>query len=151
MQGAAAWHSIDGDITAYVDACQPGHRFREHGLCACGIDTSVVGNYTVSFFISDPRIPDGPSVTRTIVVHQACGAEEALCSDRTCSVLCVSGELVSTSNQQPMIYFPSWQHPHVQLTQGDSYVFCGSGEEAVQGDNACEEGVGSFLLLLLHS
>ena len=144
MQGAEAWHPIDGDITPYVDACQPEHRFMDLGICACGVNTSVVGNYTVSFFISDPRLPSGPSVTRTIVVHQACGSEEVLCSDLTCSMQCVSGELATTHNHQPMIYFPSWQQPHVYVPQGVPYSFCWIGEEAVHGDRVCEQGVGFF-------
>lgn len=154
MQGVTAWHSIDGDLTSYVDACQSHYRFSVHGLCACGVDTSVLGNYTVSFFISDPRMPSGPSVTRTIIVHPVCGPEQVLCNDLTCSIsiLCASGVLdIAASNSPPVLYFPTWQHQHVYVPQGAPYVFCHSGEDALQGDHACEQGVDSPSCCCHHS
>lgn len=145
MQGAAARHTVDGDLSSYVDTCQPGSR---DALCACNLDTSVVGNNSVTYFISNPRLPSGASVTRTIVVYPVCLADEDICADLTCSSACVAGVLnTAGSNTSPTIFFPDWQQHTMHVAQGTDFTFCGAGNDHYQQDvNLCEPGIAQWLL-----
>ena len=79
MQGATGFHPQDGDLSAYIEACTAGYRVVQFGIAACGLDVHTPGNYSISFFLSQSlSMPSNP-VTRTVVVHPSCPADERLC------------------------------------------------------------------------
>lgn len=130
MQGATASHPTDGDLSLHIDACKPGFRFSVYGLAACGIDTSVVGNHTVSFFLSDASLSVVSTVvTRVVVVPPVCAAEERLCSDGStlsCSTsgICPHGTPANAQleNSAPSLRFRSGQQGTVYVPGARSTV-----------------------------
>ena len=52
-RGATAVDPVDGDVSAEVDACKLYATFADFGIQACGIDTAVPGQYTVTFRYDD--------------------------------------------------------------------------------------------------
>lgn len=133
VQGASASHPVDGDLTTLVDACSPGHRVSVHGLAACSIDISTVGNYTASFFLSDASLTVSSNVvSRTVVVHPACIAPEVLCSDNKCSTggFCFDGTPTQQeANSPPEISFIRGQLQSVYVPRGVPYMFCNATSE----------------------
>ena len=101
-QGATAFDTVDGDLTPWVQACAPGFHFSEHGLQGCGIDTSVVGDYTVTFSILGSASTEVISVSRIVRVLAQCPEQEDLCSDGTCSEdgVCELGLYEPTTQQR---------------------------------------------------
>lgn len=146
MQGATATHPTDGDLSALLDACSPGHRLTTHGLTACSIDTSTLGNYTVQFFLSDATLTISSNiVTRTIVVHPACAESEQLCSDNTCSTggFCFDGTpTAQAQNSPPTLAFSAGDPQAIYVPRGTAYGFCNTTSEASTsaGGFLCEAG-----------
>jgi hypothetical protein len=68
--GADAHSPIEGDLTWALMACKDGFAFLQYGLRACGLDTSVVGSYNITFFIvhGSSRV----EVRRTLWVLEEC-------------------------------------------------------------------------------
>lgn len=67
-RGVAAHDPVEGDVSAFVDACVPGYSFALYGLTLCGIDTSVPEEYTVTFSIVDSASSQRVAVSRTVAV-----------------------------------------------------------------------------------
>lgn len=113
-----------------MDACVPGHRVTTHGLTACSIDISTVGNYTVSFFLSDASLsPSSAVVSRTVVVHPDCAQSETLCSDNICSTggFCFGGAPTEQkTNSAPTLAFNPMEQQTVYIPRGRPYTFCSS-------------------------
>lgn len=143
-QGARAFHSIDGDITAYVEACKAGVRFSQHGLQGCTYDTSTPGVYSITFSVTVPGTSLRASVTRRLVVYPTCGLIEFSCTDLRCSLaeLCLSvgGELQVPVNLAPRLLLPQGQIAQVTLQAGSVYGRC-SEDVAAGASLHCESGV----------
>lgn len=143
-QGARAFHSIDGDITAYVEACKAGVRFSQHGLQGCTYDTSTPGVYSITFSVTVPGTSLRASVTRRLVVYPTCGLIEFSCTDLQCSLaeLCLSvgGELQVPVNHAPRLLLPQGQIAQVAVQGGLVYSKC-SADEVADASLKCESGV----------
>ena len=152
MQGAVATHPVDGDLTIHLDACAPGHRFASRGLSACSLDTNVLGNHTVSFFLSDALVPSSDSATRTLVVHAACPSEEVLCADNSCSTsgFCfASTPSARAENAAPSLQFTTGEQATVYVPRGIQYEYCNTTSELLTGADTtermfCERGPVAF-------
>ena len=145
MQGARATHPTDGDLSALVDACSPGHRLSTHGLTACSVDTSTLGNYTVSFFLSASTLSISSNVvSRTVVVHPACPESEQLCSDNTCSMggFCFDGTRTEQKeNVAPTLSFSLGDAQAVYIPRGTPYGFCNSASDpSITAGLLCDSG-----------
>ena len=94
-RGALAYSKTHGDLTHQILVCavpqlqplQEDRLFRTQGLMPCGINTTIPGNWSVTFSVQSPQDPSAvANVTRTLVIPPSCDAGERLCSDlRTCS------------------------------------------------------------------
>ena len=128
MQGAIASHNVDGDLTPRVDACTPGHRFATHGLSACLIDTGILGNHSLTFFLSGPNLAvTSTTATRTLVVHPACSSSEHVCADHSCSSsgFCFGSQTAARAdNAPPQLQFNAGEQSTVYIPHGTSYSFC---------------------------
>lgn len=152
MQGATATNPIDGDLTAFVDACVPGHRFSTQGLAACALDTSQLGNHSLTFFLSNSRLEKSSNTaTRNVIVHAVCSDEETLCNDLSCSSsgLCLNGaSAANLPNSSPQLKFADGEQETVYVPHGSKYEFCNSSpavsDSAINGTGAathlCEMG-----------
>jgi hypothetical protein len=91
--GVDVWDSVEGDLTHFVHACQEGYTFWDYGLQACGLNTNVPGEYTLSFWIRDSATNQTSTVARTLHVLERCKEDESRCSDGSCSMggLCAGG------------------------------------------------------------
>lgn len=69
-RGATAHSSIEGDITWTVMACAEGYTFLKYGLQGCDLDTSIVGTYNLTFFVTHGTTQI--AVHRTLRILQAC-------------------------------------------------------------------------------
>jgi hypothetical protein len=69
-RGASAHSPSEGDLTWAIVACEDGYSFRQHGLRACDIDTSVVGSRNITFFLvhGNSRV----AARRTLWVLEEC-------------------------------------------------------------------------------
>lgn len=124
MQGVRATHPVDGDVSAYVEACASGFRFSEVGLEMCALNTSIVGRQEVTFRLVDVVSDTSVQATRTVVVHPVCSSDEVLCSTLVCSSsdVCISGE--------PLVTTPANSAPRLKLADGDlSVKYVGRGVE----------------------
>eukprot|EP00892_Ulva_mutabilis_P003917 jgi/Ulvmu1/1898/UM012_0056.1 len=65
--GAVARHPVEGDVTAYITACGARYLFTEYGVAACGINATVIGDYTITFALQDSGT--GVVVEAQRVVH----------------------------------------------------------------------------------
>jgi hypothetical protein len=95
--GVEVWDSVEGDLTQLVHACQEGYTFWTHGLQACGLNTNVPGEYTLSFWIRDSVTNQTSTVSRTLLVLEQCKEDESRCSDGSCSM----GGLCAAGNKSP--------------------------------------------------
>jgi hypothetical protein len=142
LQGAVAQHPVDGDLSQYVEACAPQYRFAIDGLAACNLDTSTVGNYTVSFRFRDPASGlASVAVARTVVVHDACPYPEVPCKDFTCTIggVCSSSDAYRIVNNAPVLSFASDVEATIYVPRGQQYDYCGHTSK-----HLCEAGPGAF-------
>ena len=145
-----AWHPIDGDLTSHIDACQPGFRFSAHGLAACALDTSALGNHTIPFFLSDASLAASSMVaTRTVVVHPVCAAAEHLSSDGSGMVCSSSGfcpvgsqPTEQMENTKPTLHYTSAALGNLYVPRGTQYRFCDEG--ATFANSMCASGPLAF-------
>jgi len=121
-RGAAATDPVEGDVTAFIDACTPGHPFPDFGLTPCGINTSVAGEYTVTFSIVDSASSERVAVSRTVVVV-VLGEQEGAVSDFLLQLRPVAGVMVG----QPVL-----------VPQGQEYAACSAA--MLQRGDLCEPG-----------
>lgn len=132
MQGARARHPVDGDVTAYVEACARGYFFSAVGLDGCALDTSTVGEHTVTFSVVDATSGSVVERSRTVVVHPLCASGDVLCSTLTCSAsgVCVSGRplTTSTANSAPLLRLADGDVRVKYVARGVEYAPCGSGD-----------------------
>ena len=121
-------HNVDGDLTPRIDACTPGYRFATHGLSACLIDTGILGNHSLTFFLSTPTLTvTSTTATRTLVVHPACPSSEQLCADHSCSSsgFCFGSTTAARAdNAPPQLQFNAGEQSTVYVPRGTSYSFC---------------------------
>jgi hypothetical protein len=83
-RGAKAQSPSEGDLTWTVMACKDGFAFRQYGLRACDVDTSVVGSHNITFFLvhGGNRI----AVNRTLWVLERCHGARSFFS-HSCSFI----------------------------------------------------------------
>ena len=84
--GATATDAEDGPLTRQVRACGTSgggspSLFDSVGLAACGIDTTMAGEYNVNFTVADSRGALAWA-SRTVRV---CSSDEVVCDDLSCS------------------------------------------------------------------
>lgn len=142
MQGAEALDSIEGDVSAYVDACTGGYRFVQHGLGACFVDTSAPGNRTIDFFVRDSASQALVTATRTLAVLPRCFAGEVPCSGGTCSFagICLVGfPITPPVNQAPKLSLLPGDGTNVYVPRGQRYQACTNTLVAL--GRQCERGV----------
>ena len=159
--GALASSAAEGDLTPQVLACAPSepqlqmllgedHLFDSHGVAPCGVDTTIPGNWSLTFSVQSSKNPAlVASVTRTLVITPSCDVGERLCADlSTCSMdlVCPSdilgsvsfGDILSdqdTATLEPLqlaLVGPAM----VEVRQGRSYVACKPGEV----ESGCDPG-----------
>lgn len=132
MQGARATHPVDGDLTVYVEACATGFVFSAVGLDGCGLNTSAVGEYTVTFSVADAASGSVVEVRRTVVVHPVCPSGDVLCSMLACSAsgVCVSGRplTVSKTNSAPLLRLADGDARVKYVGRGVEYTPCRGGD-----------------------
>lgn len=142
-----ATHPVDGDLSTHIDACVPGYRFEAQGLAGCALDTQMLGNHSVTFFLSASSLAaSSNTAARTILVHPVCSEEEALCADLTCSSsgLCLDGAAAVQQNSPPQLAFGVGEQATVYVPRGTEYEFCGhSGIDANAG-RLCEKGPAAY-------
>lgn len=130
--GATAADPVDGDVSAFIDACVPGFLFAEYGLTPCGIDTATPGEYTVKFSIVDSASGARVSVSRTVVVLSV---EEA-----------AARSVASAGSSSPVLQLRPVvggdRRLRALVPRGTTYVAC---TPAMLQENAlCEPGANSF-------
>lgn len=156
MQGAQAAHKVDGDLTIHIDACTPGHRFTTQGLSSCSLDTTVLGNHSIPFFLSDTSLAVTSSIaTRTIIVHPLCPSEEELCADLSCSAsgYCFGSTVAERKeNTSPQLHLRTGEQARVYVPRGTQYSYCNTtsdvtdpmaGSDTTVG-RLCEKGPVAF-------
>ena len=88
-EGADAWDSIEGNLTALVEACSEEsnvHHINEDGLEGCFIDTSTPGIYNITFSVVD-SVGQSVKAIRRLTVLPDCSEGEFVCMDvLQCSV-----------------------------------------------------------------
>lgn len=152
MQGATAFHEQDGDLSAFIEACTVGARFKRHGLRSCELDVQTLGNYTITFFLSKVLSIPSNAVSRTIVVVPDCPADEALCRDlSSCSSsgFCLDGSRRGAviQNTPPTLSLRSNEPSIVHIPRGSSYDVCENSGHSITWlnssavlDHLCEAG-----------
>ena len=161
-RGALAYSTAEGDLTHKVLACSPpdlqlkelrseDHLFDSHGIAPCGIDTTIPGNWSITFTVQSRQNPlVVANVTRSLIIPSSCDVGERLCPDSVkCSkqLVCSNGILGSVSFDDVLAYQDSSRVDPLQLAligadmvevrQGSSYLPCEPGE--VQSGE-CEPG-----------
>ena len=160
-RGALAYSTTHGDLTHQILVCalpelkmqlQRDRLLRTQGLAPCGINTTIPGNWSVTFSVQSAQDPSAvANVTRTLVIPPSCDAGERLCSDlRTCSqdLVCaydIFGPQLSTFDSimedettRPQTPVLSLLGPAmVDVRQGSLYAPCNPGR--IQQD-ACDPG-----------
>lgn len=141
-QGAVAEDDVDGDVSALVTACQPGHYFARVGLAGCGFNTTTSGNSTIVFSYEDAATGAATTVSRTLVVLPACAVGEVPCTGGDCSVLglCPSGHPLTVPGR-PTPELRLWPRDSriVYVPAGQPYEACTAGQSSLR-DN-CDAGV----------
>lgn len=127
-RGATAMSSIEGDITWTVMACSDGYMFSVYGLQGCSLDTSIVGQHILTFFVMQGDVQ--VAANRTIWVVERCLGMCSLHSDES---WCLEN-------------FPQCNHSHIiflrlcnaQNTCAGSEVHCK--DDSCSVDGACSSG-----------
>ena len=155
-RGALAYSTTDGDLTHQILVCTNGgspqlqvqqlqedRLLRAQGLVPCGINTTIPGNWSVTFSVHSPQDPSAvASVTRTLVIPPSCDVGERLCSDMsTCSqdLVCTFDILGQTLSWFDFVTNKEMARPEppvlalvgpamVEVRQGSSYAPCNPGE-----------------------
>lgn len=132
MQGARATHPVEGDISAYVEACAPGSRFSVVGLEGCALDTATVGEVALTFSITVSASRTAVTAVRTLVIHPVCALDEVLCSTLVCSGsgVCLVGEplQVPRANSAPLLRLADGDLSVKYVARGAEYGVCASGD-----------------------
>jgi hypothetical protein len=138
MQGARAIDPVEGDVSMLITACQSGYYVSVVGLQGCRINTSVPGNTSITFSISEEGSHVASFVTRTLVVLPTCSLGDVPCSTGQCGSfgLCSDGfPLVMPVNHAPVLQ-PQTSGA-VAVAAGTHYERCTSA--SILGK--CEDGV----------
>ena len=151
-RGALAYSTTHGDLTHQILVCavpqlqlqplQKDRLLKTQGLAPCGINTTIPGNWSVTFSVQSPQDPSAvANVTRTLVIPPSCDAGERLCSDlKTCSqdLVCtydILGPALSwfvsimeeTTRPEPPV-LSLLGGAIVEVRQGSLYAPCNPGE-----------------------
>jgi hypothetical protein len=149
--GVEVWDSVEGDLTQVVHACQEGYTFWDYGLQACGLNTDVPGEYTLSFSIRDSVTNQTSTVARTVHVLERCKEDEFRCGDGSCSM----GALCPGGNNSPeagtvmppvlkLLKIPGQSSANVvAIPFGWAYKACGLSSSPLSS-TPCEAGVFSW-------
>eukprot|EP00892_Ulva_mutabilis_P005686 jgi/Ulvmu1/348/UM001_0353.1 len=115
-QGVQATHPVEGDVSAYVDACAPNRRFSDVGLEACELDTATVGRTVLQFSLTYTATNTTVQVVRMVVVYPVCVSGEVLCSTLVCAAsgVCLPG--------LPLYITPANNAPRLTLADEDAVV-----------------------------
>jgi hypothetical protein len=147
--GVEVWDSVEGDLTQLVHACKEGYTFQDYGLQACGLNTNVPGEYTLSFWIRDSATNLTSTVSRTLHVLERCKEDESRCNDGSCSMgaLCAGGNKDSPEDGPVMppvlklLQIPGQSSTNVvAIPFGWAYKACGLSSSPLSS-TPCEAGV----------
>lgn len=154
--GAVAVHAQEGDVSDYITACGERYLFTEYGVTACGINTAVVGEYTVAFAVVDSgsgvpvearrtlhvvaQLPEGvPSAEAVLAAESTSATDEVLLLSAASAPVRPSGSAAAWPAPTLQLKPVGAQGATVAVPHGWAYRACG--DDSIQTPaTPCEAG-----------